>query len=105
MLACVTLLDYGSKMRLWGKTFGFKDMMKKSCPRPWIAEYPNDGERKFIKGFTDHGNSNSDGSRPVEVRFMVEVGKTYEVFEPMPKGGGRRIICKVTQDGKISEVA
>ena len=80
------------------------DMSSKAWPRPWIAKYPMIGNNKeFVKGFTDHSASNSDGSRPVSVRFMLDTSFIYEVFEPLQKGGGIRKICKVV-NGKLAEV-
>jgi hypothetical protein len=98
-------MDYGSKMRHWGNITGNKDIIKKAFPRPWVCEYSSmdTDNRNFIKGFTDHEYSNSDGSKPVPIRFMVEVGKVYKIFSPMPKGGGICKIYRIIKDGKKME--
>lgn len=110
LLTCIILLDYGSKMREYGKNCGGHLLAKKAYPRPWVArcskhDGKKEGKKEFVKGFTDHALSNADGSRPVSISFMVEIGGRYEVFESLPKGGGIWSICEVTRDGEFAEVA
>lgn len=100
MKACVTLPDYGSNLRAWAKQRGQMPLARKSCPRPWIARRTRIG-LEFVKGFTDYGQSNGDGTRGVLVRFYCDVGDEYLVSESLPAGGARRFLARVKADGTL----
>jgi len=94
MLAQLTLIDRTNAMRAFGKAKQLpKAVVRASCPRPWVADV-TDGKRVFQKGQTDYHNANSDGSKGVEVSFILWPNRVYEVCEPSPPNATTRYKCR-----------
>jgi hypothetical protein len=81
------LVDYGSNLRAYAKETGWSAIAKRAVPSPWVAKISNSGKLEFEKGYTDHKNSNSTGTKGVVVRFFLDSGIEYLVCEPLPRGG------------------
>lgn len=103
MLARLILKDRTNAMRAFGKAMHLPyAIVRLSCSRPWVADMTN-GKRIFQKGQTDYRNANSDGSKGVEVSFILWPNRIYEVCEPNPPGSPDRYKCRVI-GGKIVRI-
>ena len=77
--------------------------------RPWVAEITGPSERfgferRFVEGMIDFKNANSKGSRGVELHFVLESGRIYEVRHHGSWKTESRYFCVITEDGDIEEV-
>jgi hypothetical protein len=82
---------------------------KKLTPHPWVAEItgkcPRFGlARKFLKFSKDYAEANGKGSRGILACFVLESGKSYEVFERVSWAKSRRYFCFVDDKGDIVEI-
>jgi hypothetical protein len=94
MLSRLILIDRTNAMRAFGRAKKLPDdIIRASCPYPWVADV-TDGNRVFIKGYTDYRNANADGSSGVEVLFVLWPDRVYEVCEPDPPRLPVRFRCK-----------
>lgn len=86
---------------LGGAAFGCKNPRK-----PWVAEiigyHGKYGfERTFLSSKRNYSRANSSGSRGVELWFVLESGKVYEVKAPQSWRSVDRYFCRVDDDGDI----
>lgn len=104
MKCCVELPDYGCAIRAWAKAkkLGY-DLAKKAWPRPWVAKKTPDG-LQFVNGVTSYKNSNIEGTKNVVVWFYCDIGETYLISHPLPKGGSRKYFGRIEANGTIQEV-
>lgn len=101
MLARLILTDRTNAMRGFGKAKQLPEaIVRTSCPRPWVADI-TDGKRVFQKGQTDYKNANCDGSKGVEVSFILWPNRVYEVCEPNPPDVPDRYKCRVTNGSVV----
>lgn len=78
----------------------------KNPRKPWVAEiigyHGKYGfERKFLPSKRNYSRANSSGSRGVELWFVLESGKVYEVKAPRSWRSVDRYFCRVDDDGEI----
>jgi hypothetical protein len=103
VLARLTLADRTNALRAFGKaTRASAAIVRASCPKPWVADV-TDGRRVFLPGKTDYVHANGDGSKGVEVSFILWPGRLYEVCEPDPPGPALRYRCRVV-NGSIVRI-
>ena len=65
---------------------GSGELFRVPSRRPWIAEITGFDikykfKRVFVDSKKDYSNSNSKGTRGINLVFIVEEGKIYQVFE------------------------
>lgn len=77
--------------------------------KPWIAEIVGVGgqyclKRRFLKPNWQRKRSNGSGSRGVELWFVLESGRLYEVKSPVSWRSTDRYFCSVTEDGEVQRV-
>ena len=77
--------------------------------KPWAAEitatHPTYGfERRFLPANWQRKRANSTHSRGVELWFVLETGKVYEVKAPASWRNSDRYFCRVTEAGDIVRI-
>lgn len=77
--------------------------------KPWVAEITGLDQkygfaRKFVRGRIQYKRSNNSGSRGVELWFILESGKIYEVKEHTSWKSSYRYFCTVNYSGDIVRV-
>jgi hypothetical protein len=77
---------------------------------PWVAEILGESERygldrKFLPYNKNFEKANNAGSRGVCAEYILESGKSYEVFERTSWSSSRNYFVTVTNDGEIREIA
>lgn len=78
----------------------------KNPRKPWVAEIVGyhgkyGFERSFLPSKRNYSRANSSGSRGVELWFVLEFGKVYEVKAPQSWRSIDRYFCRVNDDGDI----
>lgn len=81
----------------------------KSSRRPWVAEivgkFPSGKlDREFIDGKNGYLHSNSKGSRGVNVVFILETNKLYQVHFYSSWKSCCEYFCAVTENGDIKKL-
>jgi len=103
MLVKLVLKDYTNAMRAFGKAKQLPEsVVRAACTRPWVADVTN-GVRVFQEGRTDYKNANGDGSKGVEISFILWPKRIYEVCEPIPPGKPDRFRCQAV-NGKVVRI-
>ena len=77
--------------------------------KPWVAEITGKDDkfglkRSFLKPNFDYKNANSKGSRGVQLWFVLESDRLYQVYERTSWKGSRKYFCAVNVDGSIYEL-
>lgn len=77
--------------------------------RPWVAEIVGKDpvyklKREFIPANCSRKHTNGAHSRGVELWFVLESGKLYEVKAPLSWRNSERYFCTVTSKGEIIRV-
>lgn len=81
-----------------------------SSRRPWVAEITgiDDAgklERSFLAANWQRVRANSEHSRGVELWFILEDGRLYEVSRPVSWRRTERFFCVVDQTGTIQRLS
>ena len=100
-LALLSLKLDGIANGLANAAFGCKNPRK-----PWVAEITGTHEkfgfeRVFLESKRNYSRANKSGSRGVELWFILESGKVYEVKSPKSWRSVDRYFCRVNDDGDI----
>ena len=82
----------------------------KSPRKPWVAEIVGQHEkygleRIFLPSKRNYSRANSRGSRGIELWFVLESGRLYEVLSPLSWRSIDRYFCRVSDGGDILRVS
>lgn len=95
----------------FGKGFGAAVIGGPARPRkPWVAEITGRDakyglQRRFLPSNWQRKRANGPHSRGVELWFVLESGRVYEVKEPVSWRKWDRWFCAVTEAGEVRRIS
>lgn len=100
---------YDAKARLFSANFGqvcpeLAGMLRAPSRRPWVAEISG-GTRRFLRPNWQRQRANAAHTRGVELWFVLESARLYEVCCYISWRSKDRYFCAVTASGEIRKLS